>query len=439
VSWRSSIAAWLDDRPRYAAPVEDRNLGQTAATEFTLGSSAWEAWFGNPGIAGLPVVTERTALTVSAIFACVNLIAGVISAMTSPIYRRLADDEREMIHGDPLWWILNEEFSPRWNAANGWEYLVMGLLFHGDGIAIIDRKAGLNLGAIAGLEPVHPVSVSVLPTPDRRRLVYAIQREWGALEVYDQDDIVHVAGFGFNGYRGLSPLRNHLRMTGSVALATQEYAARFFANGARPDVVLKSEQSITPEQATEIRDRWAEQHSGIGNAHRPAVLGKGFSADPLSLPLEDAQLLETRRFSVEEIARIYGVPPFMIGQTDKTTSWGSGVETMGQGFVRFTLRQHLTKIEKELNRKFFRTAGKFIEFDTFELEKASMETLFAAYGQSIGGAGRPGFMTAEEIRNRLNLTREPKYGALHSGEGTPPPAGQGASTVESTKKKDKAA
>jgi phage portal protein BeeE len=126
----------------------------------------------------------------------------------------------------------------------------------------------------------------------------------------------------------------------------------------------------------------------------------------------------------------------MIGQTDKTTSWGSGVETMGQGFVRFTLRQHLTKIEKELNRKFFRTAGKFIEFDTFELEKASMETLFTAYGQAIGGAGRPGFMTAEEIRNRLNLTREPKHGTLHSGEGAPPPEGQGAAKP---KKKDQAA
>jgi phage portal protein BeeE len=107
----------------------------------------------------------------------------------------------------------------------------------------------------------------------------------------------------------------------------------------------------------------------------PAVLGHGVKAEPLSLNAEDAQLLATRQFQIEEIARIYGVPPFMIGHTDKTTSWGSGVETMGKGFVRFTLRQHLNKFQNELNRKFFRNSGKVIEFDTFDLESADMETL----------------------------------------------------------------
>jgi HK97 family phage portal protein len=214
-------------------------------------------------------------------------------------------------------------------------------------------------------------------------------------------------------------------MTGSVALATQEFAARFFANGARPDIVLKSDQKLTPEQAALIRDMWAEQHQGLANAHRPAVLGSGVEPKFLTLPVQEAQLLETRRFSVEEIARIYGVPPFMIGQMEKTTSWGSGVETMGQGFVRFTLRQHLTKIEKELNRKFFRTASKFIEFDTFELERASMETLFNAFSTALGGQGKAGFMTAEEVRNKINLPRAPRHGALATAE-----TGTGATTDE---------
>jgi HK97 family phage portal protein len=238
--------------------------------------------------------------------------------------------------------------------------------------------------------------------------------------------MLHVPGFGFDGFRGMSPLRNHLRMTGSVSLATQEFAARFFANGARPDVLLTSDQKLTPEQANLIRDMWAEQHQGLANAHRPAVLGGGVDAKFLTLPIEDAQLLETRRFAVEEIARLYGVPPFMIGQTDKTTSWGSGVETMGQGFVRFTLRQHLTKIEKEVNRKFFRTAAKFVEFDTFELEKANMETLFSAFSTALGGQGKPGFMSAEEIRNKLTMPRQPKHGTLATAE-----TGTGASNAPS--------
>ena len=427
MSLRSWLRDVLDDEPRYADRsdgfmVSNLDLPQTPITEFTRNSSSWDALFGAAGIAGLPVVTEQTAITLSVVYGCQNLIAGAVSALSSPIYRLLADGERDQLYGDPLWWVLNEQFLPRWNAANGWEYLIQSLLMHGDGIGIIHRKGGLQLGTIDGIEPVHPLSVNVIPTPDRKRLIYAIARENGGLEVYDQDDILHFAGFGFNGCRGLSPLRNHLRMTGSVGLATQEYAGRFFANGARPDILLTSDQELNREQANLIRELWEEQYGGLANSHRPAVLGLGTKAAPLSLPLQEAQLLESRRFSVEEICRIYGVPPYMVGHLEKTTSFGKGVEHMGIAFVRFTLRQHLTKIEKEINRKFFRNAGKFIEFDTFELERADMKSLFEAFRIALGRAGEPGFMTAEEVRNKLNLKRKPQYGKLASGEGTPAPA-----------------
>jgi HK97 family phage portal protein len=430
MSVRSFLREMLDESPRYSAPVENRDLPQTPLPQITRGNPAWDEFFG--GVPGLPAITEQTAMLISAVYACVNLIAGVISALPANIFRLQPDGEREQLHNDDLWWVLNEQFLPRWSAAVGWEYLVQSLLLPGDSIAIIIRKGA----TIAGLEPVHPNCVTVLATPDRMRLIYAVRRPDGVLEVYDQDDVLHIPGFGFDGYRGLSPLRHHLRMSGAVALATQEYAARFFANNARPDIVLTTDQKLTPELAAEVADLWAAKHSGLGNAHKPAVLGHGVKADALSLNAEDAQLLATRQFQIEEIARIYGVPPFMIGHTEKTTSWGSGVETMGKGFVRFTLRQHLNKFQNEINRKFFRTSGKFIEFDTFELEQADMATLFTSYGQAIGGAGRPGFMTAGEIRNRLNLTRDPKHGTLHSGDGVPPPEGQGAAPA---KKKDKAA
>lgn len=417
MSFRSALAAWIDDSPRYADRSAIRNdFPQTPVTEYVPGSDAWSAWFGNPGIPGLPHVSEQTALTVSAIFSCVNLISGAISALTTQLYRREPEGEHQQIYGDPLWWVLNEEFAPAWNAANGWEFLGQSLLLQGDSIAIIQRKGPFDLYGVAGIDPVHPLATTVLPTPDYKRRVYVITRQWGDVEVYDQDDIVHVPGFGFNGFRGLSPLRNHLRMTGAVSLATQEFAARFFANGARSDFFIKTDQKLSQEQASLIRDMWMEQHQGLGNLHRPAVLGGGTDVKPLTLPLEEAQLLETRRFSVEEIARIYGVPPFMIGQMDKTTSWGSGVETMGQGFVRFTLRQHLTKIEKEINRKFFRTAAKFVEFDTFELERANMEALFNAFSTALGGQGKPAFLTAEEVRAKLNLPRKPVYGNLATAD-----------------------
>lgn len=387
-------------------------------TTVTTNASTWDDLFFSP-IANLPVVTEQTAMTVSAVYACVNLIAGAIAALPMQIYRRKPDGERDQLQNDDLWWLLNEQFLPRWSAANGWEFLVQSLLFHGDAFAIIRRQGS----AIIGLEPVHPFRVSVIPTKDGMRLVYAITPDPLIVSpdassiTYDQDDIIHVAGFGYNGHRGISPLRHHLTMTGAVALATQEYAARFFSNGARPDIILSTDQAINAETAQRIQDSWERRYGGLSNTHKPAVLGQGMKIEQLSLSAEDAQLLATRQFQIEEIARAYGVPPFMIGHTDKTTSWGSGVETMGQGFVRFTLRQHLNKIQNEINRKFFRTAGKFAEFDTFELEKANMETLFNSYRTALGRAGEKPFMPAEEIRNRLNLKRSPDHGTLDPVQG----------------------
>jgi hypothetical protein len=182
-----------------------------------------------------------------------------------------ADGEREMIHGDPLWWILNEEFSPRWNAANGWEYLVMGLLLHGDGIAIISaRPASTSARSMASSRSIRSrqrASDARLQAPGLCDPA-AVGRARGLRPGRH----LHVPGFGFNGYRGLSPLRNHLRMTGSVALATQEFAARFFANGARPDVVLKSDQKRSrPSRRPLIRDRGraAQRPAECAPARRP--------------------------------------------------------------------------------------------------------------------------------------------------------------------------
>lgn len=417
-----ALKDWLADIWRYGNSWE-KDIPQTPAPEITTNSSTW-GWMFN-GINGLPSVNEQSIMSVSAAYACVNLIAGAISAMTLPLFRHSATGERDELPNDDLWWLLNEQFIPRWSASNGWEFLCQSLLFHGDGFAEILRQGA----RIVGLEPIHPLNVQVVATPDRMRLVYVITRETGERVVRDQDDVLHIAGFGFNGFRGVSPLRHVLGTAAGVALATQEYSGQFFANSARPDIVLSSDQPINEETAEKIRNGWMETYGGLQNSHRPAVLGKGFKATPLTMSAEDSQLLATRQFQIEEIARAYGVPPFMIGHMEKTTSWGSGVETMGTGFVRFTLRQHLTKIQNEINRKFFRKAGKFVEFDTFELERADMKALFESFRIALGKPGEPGFMTADEVRKKLNLKRKPGGDALQTGasnapEQTASPAGE---------------
>ena len=383
------------------------------------GDSFWDVFFDGPG--GLPVLNERTALMVSAIYACVSLIAGAISALPLHIYRQSPDGERDRLPGDDLWWVLNEQMSPRWSAPVGWEAFVLSLLLGGDGFARIDRNLS---GAIIGLTPIHWSRVTVYVTSDGRHLVYRVQPEPGQLgpavdELIEQSDMLHVPGFGFDGKRGLSPLRVALRMTGSVASATQDFSAQFFVNGARPDYVLKSANKLSPETIESLREQIAERHGGQ-NRHRPMILSSGLEPHTLSLPLEELQLLQTRQFQVEEIARIYGVPPFMIGHTTSTTSWGSGVEAMGKTFVRYTLNRHLNRIMAEVNRKFFKTAARVAVFDTAELERGDLKSLFEAMRIAMGRAGEPGFMSTYEVRKFLNLKREPD-GPLNPGAGNAQP------------------
>lgn len=366
---------------------------------------------------GLQLPTEQTALTVSAIYACVNLLAGAIATLPINVFDRAPDGELSPLPSDDLWWMLNEQMTPRWAAPSGWEFLIQSLLMHGDGFARIQRNP---VGAVVGLEPLHPNRVTVVT--DGFKLIYAVEPDPTVLHAFrgvqmivDQDDMLHIPGFGFDGLRSPSPLRRELRMTGAVALAAQDYSARFFANSARPDFALQTDQPLSPETVERLREQINERHQGAAQSHRPMVLTSGLKVQTISLPHDDMQLLETRQFQIEEIARIYGVPPFMIGHNEKTTSWGSGVEAMGIGFVRYSLRRHLNKITHELNRKLFRTARRVVAFDTSDLERADFKTLIEGFRAAIGRAGEPGFITAEEARERIGLSRQPAHGKLNPG------------------------
>lgn len=403
------------------------NAGPYTLSQITAGSDAWNDLFGPSVVGGLPFMGELQALNVSAVYSCVNLIAGAIAAMPLNVYRRADDGEVEQLPSDDLWWLLNEQMLPRWSAANGWEFVAQSKLLRGDGFKKIHRTPN---GQIIGFEPLHYPRVQPIPTPDGKRLVYWVAPDptvpgSASLkpEVLDQDDVLHYAGFGFDGVRGLSPLRHALRLTGGVANAAQEYSARFFANGARPDYVLATDGNVSPENVSKLREQIDERHNGVDKAHRPMILTQGLKPHALGLPAEEMQLLGTRQFQIEEICRIFGVPPFMVGHTDKTTSWGSGVEQMGVGFVRYALRRHLNKIENEANRKVYpRSARKVLRFDTTELERANFKDLIAGFRTAVGRAGEPGIMTPEEVRERLNLKRVPTHGKLAEGNPNASPA-----------------
>ena len=409
------MASLIDTLKAWFAPPPVRNQGYLFSPSI----------FGETlNLGGLPPLTERGALAVSAVYAAANLISGTIASLPVQVYSRSSDGERERLPSDNFWWILNEEMTPRWNAAAGWEHLGLSLLLRGDAFLRIRRN---RLGEVTGLEPLAYDRVTPVAMPGGARLVYVVEADpalraptAGGREVLDQDDMIHVPGFGFDGLTGLSPLRTALRLAAPVASAMQEYSARFFSNGARPDYVLTTDQGLSPEAIAQLREQINERHGGVENSRKPMLLTNGLKTAPLSIPADEMQLLESRKFAVEEIARIFGVPPFMIGHNEKTTSWGSGVEAMGVGFVRYTLRQHLNKIETELNRKLIRSSRKVLAFDTTELERADFKTLLEGFRIALGRAGESPIMTVEEVRERLSLQRQPAtpFPALAA----PPPA-----------------
>lgn len=376
--------------------------------------------FGITGPAGLPAVSQTSAMQVSAVWACVSLITGAVSMLPAGIYRNLGRGERQREWSHPLDWALNDEFCPRWSASAGWEYLMLSRLFEGDAYARILR--GPN-GQFQGLVPWHPGRVETLVFKDGSRLAYILHPEPNTSNeavLLDQDDVLHVTGLGFDGRRSLSPLRHALRMAGAVSLATQDAAAQFYANQMRPDYALVAPEGVDwdREQIEDLRQQLYEKHAASrGQASRPMLLSGGVKIETISLSNEDAELLGTRQFQIEEIARAFGVPPFMIGHNEKTTSWGSGVAEMGTGFVRYVLRPHLRAFQNEINRKLFRGPGMQVEFDTFELERADLKSLFESFRAAMGRAGEPGFITPNEVRSLINLPRDtsPESDELHRG------------------------
>lgn len=360
-------------------------------------------WFTAGGGAAGVSVNERTAMSVSAVHACVELIGGSIASLPLHFYRR-SQDRRERYMPE-IWWMLNERPWQNWPAASFWMFVTASKLLHGDAFVLIHRASPFS-PVIIGFEPIHPLRVEVDKRDDR--IVYTLWRERntdGGLypTVVESDDVLHIPGPGFDGLRGLSQIKHVLRNPAGIAIAADEHSARFFQNGARPDFALEIPGNLSFEQQEMYRRSWADRHQGVYKSNLPALLTGGAKIHEVTLNAEDSQLLTTRGFQVEDIARVFGVPPHMIGHTEKTTSWGSGVEQMSIGFVKFTLQRHLVAFEQEINAKVFKTSRNFCEFQTSGLERGDIKSRNESYRIALGRAGEPGWMSVNEVRKLENM------------------------------------
>ena len=395
---------WADVQRKAATPgstvLANWNAERSRVKNATYSTETMESFGVYPSSAAGVSVTPSSAMRVSAVFACVQRIAGTIATLPLHVYERTNGARKRV--DVPLWYLLNEAPTARYTAASHWEATASAFLLRGDGFTFIGRDA---MGNIKELIPLPWEAVHVERSDDVGGVLKYMVRDVRNFGV-DASDMLHFPGFGFSGIRSMSVIQYAARNAAGNALAMDEFSGKFFAGGAHPSIVLQTDAKMGADQIAKLQTAFANKYSGIDNAHRlPLVLTEGLKADTLSISAQDSQLLDARKFQVVDIARAFGVPPHLIGETSASTSWGSGIESMSRGFVTYTLQPHLKRIEQELNRKLWPTRTKyFVEFDRDGLIEGDSAAQASFYRSALGGPGSGvAWMTVDEVRAKKNL------------------------------------
>lgn len=353
--------------------------------------------FGGETSAGVNV-TPRTSLQVSAVYACVRVIAEGVASLPLVLYERLAPRGKRRATEEPTYDLLRLAPNAEMTSFSFFELLTAHVNLWGNGYARIVRTRG---GRVSSLLPLEPWTVA----PRRRdgTLEYVVQTSAGP-EVFDDQEVLHVRGLGIDGLVGLSPVGLARRGIG-VSVAAEEFGARFFGSGARPGGLLEHPGVLGDEARKNLRESWEALHAGPEGAHRLAILEEGMTYHALGIPPDDAQFLETRKFQVAEIARLFRVPPHLIGDLEKATF--SNIEQQSIDFVTHTLRPWLVRWEQEIHRKLVpvaRRATLFPEFLVDALLRGDTAARYAAYSK-----GRQwGWLSADDVREFENQNPLPE-------------------------------
>lgn len=347
-------------------------------------------------------ITPAVALNSVAVFACVSILTDSISSLPLFTYRRLAGGGKERATEHPLYPILHDAPNGEMTSMEWRETMVGHLALWGNAYAEIELDN--YTGDVVALWPLRPDSMT--PTrADNGRLYYSYRLPDGTNKVFAKERILHVRLWGGDGTVGYSPI-SMARQAIGLTLAAEEYGARFFGNDSRPGGVLKHPGKLTPEGAKKLREGWELAHKGLTQSNRVAVLEEGVEWQQIGVPPEDAQFLETRSFQTAEIARLFRIPPHMIADVERSTSWGSGIEQQSIGFAVYTLRPWLTRIEQRISNSLLDEVERrsyFVEHLLDGLLRGDINSRYQAY--AIGRNN--GWLNADEIRELENMNPIP--------------------------------
>lgn len=365
-----------------------------AAVTLKLIDPALGKWFGNTTKSGRSV-DDTTALQISAVWGCVRVLAETIGSLPWAVYERGSNGNATRVDDHDLSGLL---MSPNADMTDV-EYreaIITNLAMRGNTYSLRDTASN---GRLISLYPIQSNKVEV-KRKDNGDLQYMVT-DRGKVEPYPQDKIWHVKGFGSNGIMGFSPI-GYARESMGISLAAEEFQARFFSQGARPSFIAKIPQFLKADQRPIARENLQQLWAGLENAHKVALLEGGMELTPLTMPLEDAQFLQLRGFSVEEICRIYRVPPHMVAKLDRSTN--NNIEHQGLEFVMFTLQPYLSRIEHSITKWLLRPGERskyFVRFNVEGLLRADAAGRAALYSSGI----QNGYLTRNEVRALENRNR----------------------------------
>lgn len=354
---------------------------------------------GNVSAAGQAVTTE-TALRVAAVFACVRIRAGAVANMPLAIKRRVDDRTRVDASDHPMWTVVSRKPNKWQKPAQFKRMMEAHILLRGNAYAF----KGRNLkGEVTSLTPLHPDRVEVEQRDDMT-LQYVWARKDGQKVRFAQNEIMHLMGLSLDGVKGLSVI-GYAREAIGLSLAQDAHGSSVFRNGANVTGALKmpSGRSLTVEQASSLRAQMDEFRSGGSREGKIVILEDGLEFQQMALSAEDAQWIESRKFSRGDIAMFFGVPPHMIGDTDKSTSWGTGIDSQTQGFVSFTLEDSLTTWEEAIGLDcldWVKNPELFARFNRNALVRGDIKTRWEAHVKSLQwGVRSPNEIRALEDEN----------------------------------------
>jgi len=345
-------------------------------------------------------VTANAVLSLPAVWACVNLLAGTLASLPMMVYRTDRSGARTLTTDHPLYRVLHDSPNSLQTALDFWEFMCASIELWGNGYA---RKIKSG-GKVVGLVPIMP-DLPMVENMGNGRLMYRWTEDGTSYEL-TSDDVLHIRGFGGNPLGGMSTLAFGARTFG-LAIAIDKAAGTTFKNGLRPSGVLKFEKFLTAEQRDVIETKLLEKYMGAMNAGRPMVLEGGTDWTQLGINPEDAQMLESRSFSVEEICRFFDVPPFMVGHSEKSTSWGTGLKEQTLGFQKFTLRRRAKRIEQSIEKQLLtpqdRAAGIVVEINMEGLLRGSSDERAAFYQSGLSN----GWLNINQVCRLENLPPVP--------------------------------